>query len=217
MELEIPAKDDKEQDPASMPIQDPDKKESARQISLSFQAYKKQVSANDQGKKPIDNLLTAFINAKKWGDKFYETKEPQKVAFDTLSVTLQAGNPIASLSSLSNSHLAVAEELINKVVHQSNETVMSLAHDYLNTAWSNEIYQPYQQRLASFYPFNRKSKSDVSVADVKAFFVTNGIVDKFSQTRLNGFVKDSDEAPYLPGLLPGTGLIDYARRLDNDG
>ncbi|WP_086774601.1 type VI secretion system membrane subunit TssM [Vibrio coralliirubri] len=206
VELEIPVEDDKKQDPASMPIQDPDKKESARQISLSFQAYKKQVSPNDQGKKPIDNLLTAFINAKKWGDKFYETKEPQKVAFDTLSVTLQAGNPIASLSSLSNSHLAVAEELVNKVVHQSNETVMSLAHDYLNTAWSNEIYQPYQQRLASFYPFNRKSKTDVSVADVKAFFVTNGIVDKFSQTRLNGFVKDSDEAPYLPGLLPGTGL-----------
>ncbi len=78
VELEIPAKGDKEQDPASMPIQDPDKKESARQISLSFQAYKKQVSANDQGKKPIDNLLTAFINAKKWGDKFYETKEPQR-------------------------------------------------------------------------------------------------------------------------------------------
>ncbi|MEZ8862144.1 type VI secretion system membrane subunit TssM [Vibrio sp. 10N.247.311.51] len=206
VELEIPVEDDKKQDPASMPIQDPDKKESARQISLSFQAYKKQVSPNDQGKKPIDNLLTAFINAKKWGDKFYETKEPQKVAFDTLSVTLQAGNPIASLSSLSNSHLAVAEELVNKVVHQSNETVMSLAHDYLNTAWSNEIYQPYQQRLAAFYPFNRKSKTDVSVADVKAFFVTNGIVDKFFQTRLNGFVKDSDEAPYLPGLLPGTGL-----------
>lgn len=206
VELEIPDNEGKSQDPATIPIQDQDKKESARQITLSFQAYKKQVSANDQGKKPIDNLLSAVINANKWADKFYETKEPQKVAFDTLSVTLKAGNPIASLSNLSNDHLALAEEVISKIVHQSNEMVMSLAHDHLNTAWSNEVYQPYQQRLASFYPFNRQSKLDASVADLKAFFVTNGIVDKFSQNRLNGFVKNNEEAPYLPGLLPGTAL-----------
>ncbi len=67
-------------------------------------------------------------------------------------------------------------------------------------------YQPYQQRLLRFIRSTENQTDVVCVADVKAFFVTNGIVDKFSQTRLNGFIKNSDEAPYLPGLLPGTGL-----------
>ncbi|MBW3696940.1 type VI secretion system membrane subunit TssM [Vibrio sp. T187] len=192
---------------ADLPVQDPDKKESARQISLSFQDYKKQISPNDQGKKPLDSLLASFIEAKKWGDKFYQTKEPQKVAFDTLSATLQAGNPIATLAGLADDQLPLANDITTKVVTQSNEMIMSLAHDYINNAWNTEVYQPYQQRLASFYPFNQQSKSDVSVADVKAFFVNNGILDKFYQNRLSSFVASNDDSPYLPGLLPSTGLM----------
>ncbi|MGF1755821.1 type VI secretion system membrane subunit TssM, partial [Vibrio makurazakiensis] len=199
-----PAKDGAK---AEVPEQDPDKKESARQISLSFQDYKKQISPNDQGKKPLDGLLLAFIDAKKWGDKFYQTKEPQKVAFDTLSATLQSGNPIATLASLADNQLPLANDISTKVVTQSNEMIMSLAHDYINTAWKTEVYEPYQQRLASFYPFNQKSKSDVSVADVKAFFVNNGILDKFYSARLSGFINSKDASPYLPGLLTGTGLM----------
>ncbi|WP_394251186.1 type VI secretion system membrane subunit TssM [Vibrio profundi] len=208
VELNVPETGDKEKvADADIPVQDADKKESARQISLSFQDYKKHMSPNDQGKKPLDSLLNAYIASKKWGDKFYETKEPQKVAFDTLSATLQTTNPIASLSDLSQSQLSVAKEITDRVVTQSNEMVMALAHEYINNAWSKEVYQPYQQRLASFYPFNQQSKTDVSVADVKAFFVSNGIVESFNNNRLSSFVKSNDGAPYLPGLLPSTGLM----------
>ena len=207
-QVELEPADTEAKDPnADLPVVDTDKKESARQISLSFQDYKKQITANDQGKKPIDNILATFISAKKWADKFYQTKEPQKVAFDTLSATLQSGNPIASLASLSGDQLPAANEIIDKVVSQSNDMIMSLAHEYINKAWVSEVYQPYQERLASFYPFNQQSNSDVSVADVKAFFVNNGIIETFHNERLGAFITSSDNAPYLPGVVEGSGLI----------
>ncbi|MCZ8487059.1 hypothetical protein O9992_00325 [Vibrio lentus] len=37
--------------------------------------------------------------------------------------------------------------------------------------------------ISLLYPFNRKIQIGRVLGDVKAFFVTNGIVDKFSQTQ----------------------------------
>ncbi|MCW8332982.1 type VI secretion system membrane subunit TssM [Vibrio paucivorans] len=192
--------------PKEEQLQDVDKKEAARQITLSFQHYHKMIKPNEQNQKPIDILLEYFTASQKWLTKFYESNEPEKLAYQTLSATLKAENPILVLSQQSSGHQEVIQQLIKNITNQANEMVLSLAHEHLNSSWKSEVYSPYQQTLASFYPFNRSSKIDASVADVKAFFANEGTIDTFHNTRLKGFVIQEDNTPFLAGLLDNSGL-----------
>lgn len=186
--------------------QDQDSKRSARQITVNFRNYHTIMNENAQNIRPIDGLMKSISNAKTWLDKFYSSEEPEKLAFQTLSATLKVENPISVLAKEATSQPSMVNSLLTDVTQQSNDMVMSLAHDYLNSSWNAEVYRPYQQTIKPFYPFDKKSKVDASVADVKAFFGTEGILNKFYNTTLKNFSFESGKTPYLPGLLPNSGL-----------
>ncbi|WP_447400703.1 type VI secretion system membrane subunit TssM [Vibrio harveyi] len=185
--------------------QDNEKKESARQITLTFNDFHKQVTPDEQGKKPIDSVLEGFANTAKWLDQFYKSNTPDKVAYETLSAGLKAQNPVAQLASLTDSQPPLSGEVIDYVTVQTNELVMNLAHQYLNSMWNSEVYQPYENTIAAFYPFKKSANSDASTADVAAFFKTDGTLDTFYQTMLKGFSTEQ-RAPFMSGLLPNTGF-----------
>ena len=207
VELSVPApKDGKDNAQPELNI-DADKKESARQITLSFQAYHDLLTANEQNQKPLDMVMADLASAQTWLKQFYQSKEPQKLAFQTLAASLKADNPITTLASASPSSDTLLQSLLSRITKQSNDMVMSLAHDYLNTTWREQVFQPYQQTLAAFYPFDTQSDSDASIADVKAFFMTNGTLDTYHNAMLKTFTASTpDSSPYLPGLLPDSGL-----------
>jgi len=187
--------------------QDLDKKEAARQISLNFNVYHEMFKENEQKNRPIDLLLKHFIVSQQWLAKFYESKSPQKLAYETLAATLQADNPILLLSQQTEDKTPLIKELINNLTTLADNMVITLAHSYLNTTWKNEVYAPYQKSLASFYPFNNKAEVDASTADVKAFFIEGGIIDEYRNTRLQGFVLQEDKGPQLAGLLGDNGVV----------
>ncbi|NAW57980.1 type VI secretion IcmF C-terminal domain-containing protein, partial [Vibrio sp. V36_P2S2PM302] len=207
VELSVPApKDGKDNAQPDLNI-DADKKESARQITLSFQAYHDLLTTNEQNQKPLDMVMADLASAQTWLKQFYQSKEPQKLAFQTLAASLKADNPITTLASASPSSDTLLQSLLSRITKQSNDMVMSLAHDYLNTTWREQVFQPYQQTLAAFYPFDTQSDSDASIADVKAFFMTNGTLDTYHNAMLKTFTASTpDSSPYLPGLLPDSRL-----------
>ncbi|MCL9783164.1 type VI secretion system membrane subunit TssM [Vibrio sp. S4M6] len=186
--------------------QDQDSKRSARQITVNFRSYHTLMNENSQNMRPIDGLMKSITKAKTWLDKFYTSEEPEKLAFQTLSATLKVQNPISTLAKSASGQPTLVNTLLTDVTQQSNDMVMSLAHDYLNSSWNASVYKPYQQTIKPFYPFDKKSKVDASVADVKAFFGTEGILNKFYNTTLKNFSFESNKTPYLPGLLPNSGL-----------
>jgi type VI secretion system protein ImpL len=205
------------------PEQDIDKKESARQIYIAFNQYHKQVTADDQGNKPIDALLGRFTEAETWLGKFYEAEDPQKVAYQALTAEIKTSNPISLLAQQEASQPSISKQILAQITKQTNDLVMSLAHAYLNSTWKTEVYQPYETTIAAYYPFNKTASLDASTADVAAFFKVNGILDQFYQTKLKSFSTE-ERSPYLYGLLPNTGLaldpavwqmIDKARDIRN--
>jgi len=187
-------------------VQDVDKKESARQISLSFQAYHQLVTPDQQNQKPLDTLLANVAKTKSWLDKYYQSKQPQQLAYQTLASSLKADDPVSTLALQAADQQAIIAGLLNDITAQCNELMLLLSHEYLNSAWQSEVYQPYQQTLASFYPFNPKASSDASVADVKAFFKSGGTLDTFYTSKLASFTSQGNASPFLNGLLPNTGL-----------
>ncbi|MER2497916.1 type VI secretion system membrane subunit TssM [Vibrio neptunius] len=187
------------------PEQDIDKKESARQISIAFNQYHKQVTADEQGTKPIDSLLGQFTDAETWLGKFYDAEDPQKVAYQALTAEIKTSNPVSLLAQQEASQPSISRQILSQVTQQANDLVMGLAHAYLNSTWKVEVYQPYETTIAAYYPFNKTASLDASTADVAAFFKVNGTIDQFYQTKLKSFSTE-ERSPYLYGLLPNTGF-----------
>ncbi|MGD8230500.1 type VI secretion system membrane subunit TssM [Vibrio sp. TRT 1302] len=202
VEIEIPKAEGDETQP---PQQDSDKKESARQIYIAFTPYHQQVTATDQGTKPIDTLLGQFTEMETWLAKFLSSESPQEMAFNTLTAELKLSNPVSVVAGNTAKQPALSMEIIANVTQQANEMVMSLAHSYLNTSWQNEVFQTYQNTIAAYYPFNKSASLDAATNDVASFFKSNGVLDKFYQSKLKGFSTD-ERSPFLAGLLPNTGL-----------
>lgn len=202
VEIEVPKAEGDETQP---PQQDSDKKESARQIYIAFTPYHQQVTATDQGTKPIDTLLGQFTEMETWLAKFLSSESPQEMAFNTLTAELKLSNPVSVVAGNTAKQPALSMEIIANVTQQANEMVMSLAHSYLNTSWQNEVFQTYQNTIAAYYPFNKSASLDAATNDVASFFKSNGVLDKFYQSKLKGFSTD-ERSPFLAGLLPNTGL-----------
>ncbi|GLT17789.1 secretion protein [Vibrio zhanjiangensis] len=185
--------------------QDIDKKESARQIQLAFDSFHNQVNAVEQGNKPIDTLLGKVTQAETWLDKFYQAEDPQKVAYQALTAAIKTSNPISILAQQEATQPSISKQILSQLTQQSNELVMSLAHDYLNDTWKTEVYQPYRNTIAGYYPFNKAASSDASTADVAAFFKSDGTLEQYYQSKLKNFSTE-ERSPYLHGLLPNTGF-----------
>ncbi|RTZ14492.1 type VI secretion system membrane subunit TssM [Vibrio aquaticus] len=203
LEIEVPKVESDENAPP--PQQDVEKKETARQIYIAFMPYHQQVRAANQDAKPIDTLLGQFTALETWLDKFYSAAQPQQVAYNTLTAELKVGNPVSDLAASMSGQPAISTQIIQGVTQQTNEMVMQLAHEYLNSAWQTEVFQTYENTIAAYYPFKGGSSLDASTSDVKSFFQSNGILDTFYKTKLKGFITD-ERSPFLPGLLPNTGL-----------
>lgn len=62
-----------------------------------------------------------------------------------------------------------------------------------NSAWNNEVYTPFINDIAPFYPFNEKSVNELSMDSFKTFFGRNGILNSFHKKYLNNvLVKRKD-------------------------
>ncbi|KJY83398.1 type VI secretion protein IcmF [Vibrio galatheae] len=201
VEIEVPQTEEGQQPPA----QDTDKKESARQIYIAFMPYHQQVETNDQGIKPIDTLLGLFTDMEIYLEKFYSADKPQELAFTTLTAELKVSNPVSAVAKTTGKQPQLSTDIIAAVTKQADEMVMYLAHGYLNSAWKSEVFQTYQNTIAAYYPFNKSASVDATTSDVASFFRSEGVLDKFYQTKLKGFSND-ERSPSLPGLLPNSGL-----------
>ncbi|MCG9748984.1 type VI secretion system membrane subunit TssM [Vibrio brasiliensis] len=204
VEIELPKEQGKETQ-EQPPAQDSDKKEMARQIYIAFTPYHQQVTANDQGTKPIDALLGQFTEMEAWLEKFLSSETPQEMAFNTLTAELKLSNPVSVVAANTAKQPALSVAIIANITQQANEMVMSLAHSYLNSSWQEEVFDTYQNTIAAYYPFNKSSSLDAATNDVASFFKSNGVLDKFYQSKLKGFSTD-ERSPFLAGLLPNTGL-----------
>ena len=72
------------------------------------------------------------------------------------------------------------------------QVILQSTRNYINTAWSQQIVPYYTTNLSNAYPLFKKSTRDISIDKLNAFFVADGIADKFFSYYIKPFVNLDD-------------------------
>ena len=101
---------------------------------------------------------------------------------------------------------------VKQLADQSWRTVLSAAAEYLNGQYRSQVYRPYRDAIADYYPFNPASKREVELGDFQRFFQQEGTIQGFTDQYLEPFLISTD-AGYRLRLLDGRALPISARLL----
>jgi len=79
--------------------------------------------------------------------------------------------------------------LFDQPLLYSWSAILRAAQDHLNKRWRAAVHQPFQNKLASSYPFDMSSSRGAPVANVKDFFhPQRGVVSTFFENELGPFL-----------------------------
>jgi len=101
---------------------------------------------------------------------------------------------------------------VKQLADQSWRTVLSAAAEYLNGQYRSQVYRPYRDAIADYYPFNPASQREVELGDFQRFFQQEGTIQGFTDQYLEPFLISTD-ADYRLRLLDGRALPISARLL----
>lgn len=74
------------------------------------------------------------------------------------------------------------------LISYSYEFMQDYGFLLLDNAWFNEVYTPFINNIAPFYPFNNNSNDDLSIDAFKEFFGKSGILNQFYEKYLNNIL-----------------------------
>lgn len=120
-----------------------------------------------------------------------------------------------AISATRNSATALPAPLqlwLQQIADQSWQTVLATSAEYLNVQYRSQVYRPYQEALADYYPFNPAGQREVELGDFQRFFQQEGTILSFTEQYLEPFLISTD-AGYRLRLLDGRALPMSARLL----
>lgn len=109
-------------------------------------------------------------------------------------LTLNDADPIYALERISASLPKPMDTMVGKLASESWKVVLQSAIKHLEVRWYNEVYQDYQQNLASRYPFNPASTKQVSIDDFQSFFGPEGTLSRFYNDQMKMFLEENFDA-----------------------
>ncbi|NRD73749.1 type VI secretion system membrane subunit TssM [Shewanella sp. VB17] len=119
-------------------------------------------------------------------------KAALKAAQDRL--TLSDTDPIYALARISASLPKPMDTMVGKMASESWKVILQSAIKHLEVRWYNEVFQEYQQNLASRYPFNPASTKQVSIDDFQRFFGPEGTLNTFYNDQMKMFLEENFDA-----------------------
>ncbi|MEW9921686.1 type VI secretion system membrane subunit TssM [Marimonas sp. MJW-29] len=87
------------------------------------------------------------------------------------------------------------ERWANQITSSSSGITADGTRSSINAAWQANVLPFCTQALENRYPFNRRARADVALADFQKLFGPGGMIDAFFQTHLSKFV-DTGARPW---------------------
>jgi type VI secretion system protein ImpL len=103
---------------------------------------------------------------------------------------------------------SLPQPLADSVMHfsqQYQQLLLTASTRYIQQQWRQQVYEPYQQQVAPYYPFNPEANVDLGLAKLKRFFGNDGVFDSFYQDYLRPFV-NTDGSHWRLRVVNGTKL-----------
>ncbi|ANU39451.1 type VI secretion system membrane subunit TssM [Vibrio scophthalmi] len=106
-------------------------------------------------------------------------------------VKLMNADPIYALKRISSGLPQPLDNMFAKLADESWYVVKQEAIKHLEVRWTEDVYTPFQSKLAGRYPFTQGSKKDASLQDFESFFAPNGTLDSFYNNQLKMFLEEN--------------------------
>jgi type VI secretion system protein ImpL len=98
------------------------------------------------------------------------------------------------LTGLSDSARSTLRPLLVRPLMQAYAVIVKPTEAELNRVWMAQVFQPYQQTLATKYPFDRSSRMEASPGEIAKVFGSEGAVAKFVEQSLGALVLKRGDA-----------------------
>lgn len=178
----------------------------AAMVDKQFSALNDLINSEENEQAYMDEVMQAVIQLQAYMKAINDAPDVGKAALEATKsrVKLSNADPIYVLQRVAAGMPQPFELMLNKLADESWYVIRQEAIRYLEQRWVNDVYQIYQQKLASRYPFSMQSKKDVALDDFEAFFAPNGTLNQFYEDHLKLFL---DEGGSLTNSANGQSFI----------
>lgn len=119
---------------------------------------------------------------------------PTKTSYEAAKLQIQAsdGSLYQKLLSQASNMPKPVSIWLTSIITQTWQQQLIMAAAYLNQEWKKQVYEYYQQNLASYYPLSPNASQEVNLDIFRQFFAKDGIFDQYIQNYLTLFISKTD-------------------------
>jgi type VI secretion system protein ImpL len=141
----------------------------------------------------INEVLASVDELKSYLTAIKDAPDVGMAALDATKarVKLINADPIYTLKRISSGLPKPMDSMFAKLADESWYVVKQEAIKHLEVRWTEDVYAPFQSKLAGRYPFTQGSKKDASLQDFESFFAPNGTLDSFYNNQLKMFIEEN--------------------------
>ncbi|ECF3155250.1 type VI secretion system membrane subunit TssM [Salmonella enterica subsp. enterica] len=117
---------------------------------------------------------------------------PGKSALKAVQLRLDqnSSDPIFATRQMAKTLPAPLNRWVGKLADQAWHVVMVEAVHYMEVDWRDNVVKPFNEQLASNYPFNPRASQDASLDAFERFFKPDGTLDTFYKENLQLFLEN---------------------------
>lgn len=141
----------------------------------------------------ISEVLASVEELKSYLTAIKDAPDVGMAALDATKarVKLINADPIYTLKRIASGLPKPMDSMFAKLADESWYVVKQEAIKHLEVRWTEDVYVPFQSKLAGRYPFTQSASKDVSLQDFEAFFAPNGTLDSFYNNQLRMFIEEN--------------------------
>jgi len=92
------------------------------------------------------------------------------------------------LAGLSDAQKQAIRPILVRPLMQTFSVLIGPAEAEINKTWAAQVYQPFQQSLATKYPFSPNARIEAAGSEIAQFFGPDGLIAKFANTAMGPLV-----------------------------
>lgn len=165
----------------------------ASMIETPFSDLNRMLTQVDGQPAYINEVLASVDELKSYLTAIKDAPDVGMAALDATKarVKLINADPIYTLKRISSGLPKPMDSMFAKLADESWYVVKQEAIKHLEVRWTEDVYVPFQSKLAGRYPFTQGSKKDASLQDFESFFAPNGTLDSFYNNQLKMFIEEN--------------------------
>ncbi|MDO9238190.1 MAG: type VI secretion system membrane subunit TssM [Aquabacterium sp.] len=166
-------------------------------IGKEFSTLSKLMMPRENGEPLLKTYLSSLAKIRSRFNQMKTQGDPGPASRQLMLQTLEGNGELAEalklvdeqmLTGMSDTAKAALRPLLVRPLMQSYAVVVKPTEAELNRVWMAQVFQPYQQSLASKYPFDRSSHMEAGPGEIAKIFGSEGAVAKFVEQSLGALV-----------------------------